>query len=214
MIKRILIRLLLVILTCLLLVSTYFYFQHRITYWNYSVNNEYKVSNAKVEITEIYIKNYEENENSIFEKRRAIFDLIGKVPIYVATPLFKLNYFYSKPYKKIDNKYVTIGLKGKIISDTFIDDKSIDAFRNNIVVEIVDDVDVHYSSRNGSMHEDGSRSINFRTEGRNFPLQKLNSKLKIYIKDKQLNSIQEYTIEPKFVKKVYGFFDKKPRDFE
>lgn len=212
MMKRILVKLLLVIFTFWLFVSSYFYSQHNITVWNYSINKHYDINNVKIDITEIYVKNYEGNQN-LLEKQSSLYDLIIKLPSNLVTPIFQLNYFYSKPYS-ISKKYGTIGLKGKFISDTFKDEGSIEIFTNNLEIEIVDDIDVHYSNARGTMHEDGSNIVDFNSEGRNFPLEKLNGNLKIYIKNKQQNKTQQYTIEPKFTKKVYGFFDKKPREFE
>ena len=212
MMKRIWVKLLLVIFTFWLFVSSYFYFQHNITVWKYSINNHYEINNVKIDITEIYVKNYEENQN-LLEKRSSLYDLIIKLPSNLVTPIFQLNYFYSKPFL-ISKKYGTIGLKGKFISDTFRDERSIEIFTSNLEIEIIDDIDVHYSNAGGTMHEDGSNIVDFKSEGSHFPLEKLNSKLKIYIKNKQQNNTQQYTIEPKFIKKVYGFFDGKPREFE
>lgn len=211
MIKRIWVKLLLAILIFWLLVSSYFYFQHNITVWTYPINKHYDINNIKVDITEIYVKNYETSQN-LFEKRSALINLAFKLPNNLVTPFFKLNYFYSKPYKT-SKKYGTIGLKGRLISDSFIDDQTIGKVTSNLEIEIVDDIDVHYSSSGGTRHEEGSKIVDFISEGRNFPLQKLNSKLKIHLKNKQENDSQQYSIEPKFIKMTYGFFNQKPKEY-
>lgn len=204
---------LLILTSIWLVISAYFYLQHNVTIWNYSIERSYNVEDIQVNITEVYVKNYEDGTYNVLNRNKTLYTLAKKLPFQVVSVLFKLNYFYSDPYK-VSKEYGTIGLRGRLISDKFTNVNTHEYFTKNLEVGIIDDINKYYSSRLTTKYEDNNNFVEFISEGNRFPLNKLNSTLKIYIKNKQTKDIQQYDISPKFIKNNYGYFKKVPNDFE
>lgn len=202
----------LTLLTLGLVISAYFYLQHNVSIWSYSTDMNYNVEDVHINIVEMYVKNYESNATYNVLNNKLLYTLASKLPPRVVGVLFKINYFYSDPYS-ISKEYGIIGLKGRLISDKFYNVNTHDYFTKNLEVGIIDDINKYYSSRLTTKYEDNNNFIEFLSEGKRFPLNKLNGDLKIYIKNKQTKDIQQYDISPKFIKNNYGYFNRVPNDF-
>jgi len=211
--KHILRTVLLILLSVGLVISVYFYLQHNVTIWAYSMDNNYNVEDLQVNIAELYVKNYDgDAAYNVLNRNKILYTLANKIPYQVANVLFKVDYFYSDPYS-VSKEYGTIGLKGRLISDKFTNVNTHEYFTKNLEIGIIDDINKYYSSRLTTKYEDNNNFIEFLSEGNRFPLNKLNSNLKIYIKNKQQNNIQEYNVSPKFIRNNYGYFNRVPNDF-
>lgn len=201
MLKRVWVRIIFVFLFVWLIASIYFYTQHKITIWNYQVNQQIQLNDVKIDIKEISVQNYRSNKG--FQKNNLIYEIVQKFPHQLQLGFLNICYFYSKPYN-INDKYGVMSVKGQLISNSIINDEP------NIEIEVVDDIGVHYFSSQAKRHESDSNISNFETKGDYFPFEKLGSTLKISIKDKRDDKTIEIIIDPTFTKQSYGFFHKKP----
>lgn len=211
--KRIFKVVLLLLVSFLLVISAYFYLQHRVSIWHYSIDRNFNVEDVQINITEMYVKNYERNKNyNVLNRNNIFYTLANKLPYKAVYVLTRIDYFYSDPYS-VSKEYGTIGLKGRVISDKLTIADMQDFFAKNIEIGIIDDTDRYYSRGLTTKYENNNYFIEFMTEGDKFPLDKLNKKLKMYIKNKQTKDIQQYDVKSKFIKSNYGFFKRVPNDF-
>lgn len=204
MLKKAWIKIIFVFLFVWLIVSIFFYTQHEIIIWNYQVNQQIELKDAKIDIEEILVRNYRSNNN--FYNNNLFYYIASKLPHQLPSCFLNICYFYSKPYD-INDKYGVVSVKGRIISSGPMNDEP------NIKVDIIDDIGVHYSSTNWRRFEPNSNIVGFMTEGDFFPFEKLGSSLKISIKDKREDKTIEIIVSPTFTVHSYGFFDNKPKAF-
>lgn len=204
LLKKAWIKIIFVFLFVWLIVSIFFYTQHEIIIWNYQVNQQIELKDVKIDIEEIFVRNYRSNNK--FYNNSLIYDIASKLPHQLPLGFLKICYFYSKPYD-INNNYGVVSIKGQIVSNGPINDE------RNIEIEVIDDIGVHYSSFNWRSFEPDSNIVGFMTGGDFFPFEKLGSTLKISIKDKREDKTTEIIVNPTFTGHSYGFFDNKPKVF-
>lgn len=209
--KKALGRVIIALLFVWLIVSIYFYMQHNTTIWRHTINQQVDLGDVKIHIEEISVRNYQRNDRLIL-KNDFINGLAVKLPQQMILPFFTVVNFYSKPYV-INKDYGVVGVKGQYISDHFRNDEQINNILENIFIAVVDDIGVHYKRSSTQSHQSGSDVIDFETGGDYFAFEKMDSALKVVIKDKREEKTTEISVLPNFTKESYNFFNKMPELF-
>lgn len=207
MLKKAWVKVLLLCLFSWLIVTVYFYYQHKIIIWHYPVDQQIELRDAKIYISEISVQNYRMNERYVINNLAKW--IIPKLPNKMQGKLFSICYFYSKPYS-FNEKYGVMSVEGQLISNSTI----IDLSNIEIEVKVVDEIGVHYARTSCWHHESESSTAEFKTAGDYYPFEKLGSTLKIFVRDNRDKNTVELTVNPTFTKQAYGFFDEKPRKFD
>lgn len=189
-------------------ISAYFYMQHYITIRQHVIGKQVILRDITINIEKINIENFTAKLPG-FGDDKLRYKIAEYLPEPLVMPFLKTCYFYSKPYE-FNNKLQTVKLKGKLVSGSFIGEGT-DGCKD-IKIDVVDEVvGVHYSSEHSLKYKSNSNVILFEVRRSNFPIEKASTITKILITDKKNNVTKEIEIKPKFIKKSYDFFDKKPK---
>lgn len=207
LLKKTWVKVLLLCLFSWLIVTVYFYYQHKIIIWHYQVDQQIELEDTKIYINEIYVQNYRINERYAFNNLEKW--IIPKLPNKMKGTFFSIRYFYSKPYS-INDKYGVMSVEGQLISNSIISDLD----NIEVEVEVVDDIGVHYASTSSWHLESESSIAEFKTAGDYYSFEKLGSTLKIFVRDNKDKNTVELAVNPIFTKQAYGFFNEKPRKLD
>lgn len=207
------INILLIIFVLWLGISIFFYNQHIVTVWNYKVNKQIEIGDTKVIINEIILQNYELDDNNFrFISSNILFNkLLPVLPYKMRVPIYKLYTFYNSPYK-FNNEFLNIKLKVKLVSEKFKSKDNIDDIEDsidNIDIEIIDNIGIHYYSGRRYTIDETSNTIPIEIRDSCFPIKKINKPLIINLTDKKNKINWQFKVQPKFIKNKYGFFDQK-----
>ncbi len=197
------------ILIIWLAISAYFYMQHYITIRQHVIGKQVILRDITINIEKINIENFTAKFPG-FGQDKLRYKIIEYLPEPLVMPYFKICHFYSKPYD-FNNELQTVKLKGKLVSDSFIGEGTDGC--NHIKIDVVDEVGIHHLNNRLLNFKSNSNVISFEMRKSNFPIEKANTITKILITDKKSNVTKEVEIKPIFIKKSYGFFDKKPKFF-
>ncbi|WP_459909947.1 hypothetical protein [Desulfotomaculum defluvii] len=186
-----------------LLVTTYFYFQHyRIDKVIY-IDEEVHSGDNLIKLKELRLSNYKVNYPANFEAPW-YFLLANNFPQPVRELFVKICYFYTSPYE-FSHDVGTLSLRGYVISPK--GSFSIEDFSNVTDIWLSGPHEVGYLGG----HQIHSNSPNndfhlIKIYGENAPLGL--KEISIMIDDKKGHKKNKITLQPKWEKETYTFFDR------
>lgn len=195
--KKVMKKVLLILPLLWAAVTIYFFTQHFVTVYTYTINESMVISNYRVDIKNIEIADFTRRSDV---DGYSHFSYVGyRLPHFLVEPFFKVVFFYSRPFT-FSSERGTSKLSATVVSDDFIGKGSIDLF-SLLDITIKDDIEVHYDNRRSYRHENDSNTISVEIQGDRFPMAKLNSVLTVKVTDKRTGTNKNLEIHPQFEKK-------------
>jgi hypothetical protein len=198
-------RILMILLCLWLITSIYYYTQHIVTINRCVLDREVATDTMVIHLNEIVLTDLEKNRTSILDNN--FYKTLGKLPDFVWQSYFNLARFYSKPYKELehnfDNQFGIIELRGTVSTDQPLDLELLDR------VSLINKAGAEFSGRRG-IENDTESKYNFYIGGKYFD--KNDKTAYFIIKDENDAVIESIPIKLDWQSETYNYFKRPPRD--
>lgn len=208
---------LLTIISIWIIISTFFYFQHRVQVDRYEINKYIEFDDFGILIKNIERYNYEKNTDThnFQPKRRISREIIYKLnlPGTVIIKLLNIDYFYSQPYRTTGESYEYL-LNAEVIfnPNEITYETIIENFSSNIDIYLYknDNNSQKHFSATGTRSSSSQNIIHFSSSD-NWIKSDTHS---LSIKNKDGNEKLLVLIDKPYTTTTYGYFNRRVYDYD
>ncbi|SMB86106.1 hypothetical protein SAMN00017405_1118 [Desulfonispora thiosulfatigenes DSM 11270] len=204
--KKVWLKVFLVVIVIWLVITIYFYNQHKISIKRCVVDTKVNYEGNIIKFDELVLTDRKPN---YIEFDGWHFKVGTRLPRFLQKPFLATSYFYRKPYRELqyneDKKYGIIELRGTLIREN-LDEKYFDSIRDKI--DLIDDQGVSLP-----LHRDGmefNESTFFFYKQNSF-FDKSIEQITIGIKDNNDNIVTTIPIKLKWQIENYNYFNRMPK---
>jgi len=183
--------------------TLYFITKHSVVGKEAKINKTVEFDDVSIHLNSLVLYNFERKAPILDtnETEKFKYKLLSALPKSLVMPYWRIMYLYSSPYE-IDNKRYTTALFGKCEFTHHINDsteyneseKYNEYFEDHISINVVDSMGAGYSSGGSRLYEDNSHELGFSVRGRDLPIERIQTGMKVIIKHLDSEEEREFVI--------------------